>query len=240
MFYLPIDCRARWVHERVFVGWEGLDNERYITVEANPLELYTHLGTHIFQFVAHVDAEEGWHECHSEGYPLRANPCAQKTSLTIRFTLYVWAPTFDRWAGEDWQLLIARILPVKGMLPLIQLIQDTCLPSFPPLSVHLLMSLMLSKTISVTTYMLSNLQGRLDHIGDKGLVVMLKWWRPWSWPWPGPNHISLMEGLPIRVVWCCLQRSCQVDVVIARLTVNGSGVVVQLRYVIFTVCGMWR
>ena len=47
---------------RVFVGWEDLDNERYITVEAHALEWYTHLRTHVFQFVVHVDAEEGWRE----------------------------------------------------------------------------------------------------------------------------------------------------------------------------------
>ena len=79
-------------------------------VEANPLELYTHLGTHVFQFVAHVHAEEGRCECRSEGYPLKANPCARKTSLTVRFTLYIQAPTFDQWAGGDWQSSIAQIL----------------------------------------------------------------------------------------------------------------------------------
>ena len=34
----------------------------------------------------------------------------------------------------EWQSSIVQILAMKGMLLLIQLIRDTCLPSFPPLS----------------------------------------------------------------------------------------------------------
>ena len=200
-------------------------------VEGNQLELFTHLWAHVFQFVVHVDAEEGWcvSQCSLTSFrrvSFESNPLHLKVmSLTVRFTLYV----------RGWTPSIVWILATKGLLSFIQLTWDTCLPSFPPLSVHPLMLLMLSNTVSVTTYKLSNLQC-LDHIGDKGLIVMLKWWRPWS----GPNHISQMEGLPIRVVWRCLQQSCWVDVVIARLTINGSGVVVQLRYVSFTICGTWR
>ena len=61
--------------------------EKVLTTKGDPLELYTHLGAHVFQFVAHVDAEEGQHECCSKGYPLKANRFARKMSPTVRFTL---------------------------------------------------------------------------------------------------------------------------------------------------------
>ena len=162
-----------------------------------------------------------------------------KTKVLLKVVFQLWKVVQQLWKFMYLTFQSCQTVATFATLQLCKVakVAQSWSGCFPDV-VHLLMSLMLSKMVSVTTYKLSNLQGCLDHIGDKGLVVMLKWWRPWSWP--GPNHILLMVGLPIRVVRRCLQQSCQVDVVIARLSVNGSGVVVQLRYVIFTVCGMWR